>query len=100
MTAYSVLEVTPTDDAWIPGYLAPVAEIISKHGGKYLARTTTHERAEGEGPDVALRVLLEWPSMDAARAFVNDPEYAPHLAARTNGSISHHVIIDGVDDMA
>jgi len=32
MTCYSVLEVTPTDDAWIAGYLEPVAAIIAKHG--------------------------------------------------------------------
>lgn len=25
------------------------------------------------------------------------PEYAPHLKARTAGSISHHFLIEGVD---
>ncbi len=100
MTCYSILEVTPTDDAWIPGYLEPVAAIIDKHGGKYLARTTSHERLEGEGEDPALRVILEWPSAEAAKAFVADPEYAPHLAARHAGSVSHHVIIEGKDDLA
>ncbi|MEM7271672.1 MAG: DUF1330 domain-containing protein [Actinomycetota bacterium] len=100
MTCYSVLEVTPTDDAWIPSYLAPVADIIAKHGGKYLARTASHERVEGEGPEVALRVILEWPDREAAKAFVSDPEYAPFLAARTAGSVSHHVLIDAVDDLA
>ena len=100
MTCYSVLEVTPTDDSWIAGYLEPVAAIIDKHGGKYLARTASHERVEGEGPEVALRVILEWPDRAAAKAFVEDPEYAPHLAARTAGSVSHHVLIDGVDDLA
>lgn len=53
---------------------------------------------EGETP--ALRIILEWPSVDAAKAFLNDPNYAPLLAARHAGSISHHVIIDGVDDLA
>lgn len=100
MTCYSVLEVTPTDDAWIPGYLGPAGEVITKHGGKYLARTTSHERVEGEGEDPALRIILEWPSADAAKAFMSDPDYAPHLAARTAGSVSHHVLIEGQDDMA
>jgi uncharacterized protein (DUF1330 family) len=33
-------------------------------------------------------------------AFMNDPAYAPHLKARQAGSISHHVLIDGIDDFA
>ena len=44
--------------------------------------------------------MIEWPSMDAARAFMRDPEYAPHLRARAAGSVSHHVLIDGVDEFA
>ncbi len=100
MPSYSVLEVTPTDDAWIPGYLGPAGDIIAGHGGKYLARTATHERLEGAGDEVGLRIILEWPDMDAAKAFMNDPAYAPLLAARHAGSISHHVLIDGVDDLA
>lgn len=100
MTYYSVLEVTPTDDSWIPAYLGPAGEVIASHGGKYLARTTNHERVEGEGEDPALRVLLEWPSKEAAMAFMSDPKYVPHLEARTAGSVSHHVLISGQDDMA
>jgi len=100
MICYSVLEVTPTDDAWIPGYLGPAAEIIAKHGGKYLARTASHERVEGEGQDPGLRIILEWPSKDAAKAFMSDADYQPLLKARHAGSVSHHILIDGVDDLA
>lgn len=34
MTTCSVLEVAPTSEDWIPGYLEPVGEIIAGHGGK------------------------------------------------------------------
>ncbi len=100
MTAFSIIGVTPTSEDWIPGYLGPVAALVAKHGGKYIARTGSHERLEGEGGDAALRVIIEWPTMEAGRAFMNDPDYAPHLKARTDGSISHHVLIEGKDDLA
>jgi uncharacterized protein (DUF1330 family) len=100
MSHYSVLAVTPTDDAWIPGYIAPVGELVAKHGGFYLARTASHERLEGEGDAVGLQVIIEWPSEAAAKAFMNDPAYAAHLAARTAGSVSHHILIAGKDDLA
>ena len=31
---------------------------------------------------------------------MNDPEYAPHLKARANGSTSHHYLIEAKDDLA
>ena len=100
MGYYSVLEVTPTNDAWIPGYIGPANELVARHGGSYLARTASHERLEGQGEDAALRIIIEWPSKQAARAFMSDPAYVPHLEARTAGSISHHFLIEGKDDLA
>lgn len=31
---------------------------------------------------------------------MNDLAYAPHLEAGTNGSMSHHYLIEGKDDLA
>ena len=95
MTYYSVLAVTPTSKDWIPGYVEPTEALVNKHGGKYLARTASHECLEGEGQDAALRVIIEWPSKEAAEAFMSDPDYAPLLKARTEGSNSHHFLIEG-----
>lgn len=74
--------------------------MVAKHGGKYVARTASHEQVEGEKLDAALRVIIVWPSKEAAMAFMNDPEYAPHLKARTEGSVSNHYLIEAVDDFA
>jgi uncharacterized protein (DUF1330 family) len=99
MTYYSVLDVTPTNDAWIPAYVPTATQLVAKHGGRYLSRTATHETVEGSSDPVALRVIVEWPSKDAAMAFMNDPDYAPHLKARTEGSQSNHFLMAGKDDM-
>jgi len=99
MSFYSVLEVTPTSDDWIPGYLPAANELVAKHGGRYLARTASHENLEGDREAPGLRIILEWPSKEAADAFMNDPDYAPHLHARTKGSVSHHALIEGKDDL-
>ncbi|MBT8223208.1 MAG: DUF1330 domain-containing protein [Eudoraea sp.] len=94
---YSILDVTPTDEAWIRGYLAPASKLVAQHGGKYLARTPNHEQLEGQTDAVALRVIIAWPSKEAALGFMNDPEYAPHLKARTEGSVSNHYLIEAID---
>ena len=59
-----------------------------------------HERLEGKGEALALRIIIEWPSRQAALDFMNDPEYVPHLNARTAGSISNHYLIEGNDQLA
>ncbi|MBG05901.1 MAG: hypothetical protein CMM59_17705 [Rhodospirillaceae bacterium] len=100
MTCYSVLAVTPISNEWVPAYIGPANKLVAKYGGTYLARTATHERLEGDGEEAALRIIIEWPSETAAKAFMNDPEYVPHLEARTAGSISHHFLIAGKDDLS
>ena len=100
MSYYSVLAVTPTADDWIPDYLAPANKLVAQYGGKYLARTASHQQLEDEQEEAALRIVIEWPSKEAALGFMNDPEYVPHLQARTAGSISFHFLIEGKDDLA
>lgn len=100
MAYYSVLAVTPTSEAWIPDYLPTANALVAKHGGRYLARTANHSQVEGVDAPAALRIILEWPTKEAALNFMNDPEYAPHLAARTEGSTSFHFVIEGKDDLA
>lgn len=99
MTYYSVLAVTPTNDDWVEDYVGPTNALVTRHGGKYLARTSNHERLEGAGESVALRVIIEWPSKQAALDFMRDPDYAPHLKARKTGSISHHLLIEGKGEL-
>lgn len=100
MNYFSVLDVTPTSEDWIPDYINPANKLVALHGGKYLARTATHEQIEGDPKSAALRIVIQWPSKQAALDFMNDPEYIPFLKSRTNGSISNHYLIAGQDDLA
>ena len=100
MKHFSVLDVTPKTDEWIPDYLPTANKLVAKHGGKYLARTASHEQVEGDTQQAALRIIIEWPSKESAINFMEDPDYAPHLKARTNGSISHHYLIAAQDDLS
>lgn len=98
MKFYSVLDVTPTAEEWIPGYLPTANRLVANYGGKYLARTANHEQLEGNKQEAALRIIIEWPSKEKAVSFMNDPEYAPHLKARSNGSVSNHYLIEAIDE--
>lgn len=99
MTYYSVIAVTPTSEEWIPEYVGAASELVVQHGGKFLARTSSHKQMEGQDQPAALRIIIEWPTEAAAKGFMADPAYAPHLKARTEGSESSHFLIEARDDV-
>ena len=47
--------------------------------------------------DGTLVALIEFPSKDAARAFANDPDYAPFAQARKAGSVGNFHLLDDTD---
>ena len=97
MAAYLIADVKVTDDKWVPAYAASVHDIVHKHGGKYLARSGNVKTLEGKPLDTTPIALLQFPSVEAAEAFVADPEYAPYAAARQGGSDSRFQLIDDTD---
>ena len=97
MTAYLIADVTVTDDAWVPEYAARVHEIAARHGGCYLSRSGNIDTLEGKPLGSTLVALIEFPSKDAARAFANDPDYAPFAQARKAGSVGNFHLLDDTD---
>lgn len=97
MTVYIIADVEVTDDAWVPEYAQKVHDIVHKHGGKYLSRSGNIEVLEGQPLSNSLIALLEFPDAASAKAFANDPEYAPFGKARQEGSNSRLQLIDDTD---
>ncbi|MEM7172973.1 MAG: DUF1330 domain-containing protein [Pseudomonadota bacterium] len=97
MAVFAIVDVTVTEDSWIPDYAAVVHDIAARHGGKYLSRSANITTLEGDETDTTLIALIQFPSLDAVKAFAADPEYAPHLAARLAGTKSHFRVIDDTD---
>jgi uncharacterized protein (DUF1330 family) len=97
MTAYVIADIKITDDKWVPSYAASVHDLVHKHGGRYLSRSANVKTLEGNPRDTTLIAIIAFPTPAAAQAFVGDPQYAPFVAARRNGSISEFQLIDDTD---
>ena len=95
MPAYVVSEIDVTDAAQYEEYKKLVPATITQHGGRYLTRGGATTTLEGgwEPPRV---VLLEFPTVDAARTWYNSPEYAKARAARAGASVAKIVVVDGI----
>lgn len=97
MTVYILADIKVTDDKWVGAYATSVHDLVHKHGGKYLSRSGNVKTLEGNPLDTSLIAIMEFPSAAAAEAFVIDPAYAPHAAARRQGSESRFHLIDDTD---
>jgi uncharacterized protein (DUF1330 family) len=97
MPVYLIADVKVTDNTWVPSYAASVHAIVHKHGGKYLARSGNVQTLEGKPNDATMMALIEFPSVDAAKAFASDSAYAPFATARQRGSESRLRLIDNTD---
>lgn len=97
MAVYMIADIKVTDGAWVPAYAGSVHNIVHKHGGKYLSRSGNVKTLEGHPLDTTLIALLEFPSAEAVNAFLTDPVYASHAAARQHGSESRFQLIDDTD---
>jgi uncharacterized protein (DUF1330 family) len=96
MPAFAIGLYNIRDVSWRPAYRAVVDKLVAKHGGRYVARTTCPwEVLEGPAPDITNITMIEFPSMEHARAWYNDPEYAPMKRLRQDGSRLNLLLVEG-----
>ena len=96
MVTYVVGEVMVTDDAFAEEYRPKVRELIEKHGGKFISGAT-FEKLEGTRAPPDWFVIIEFTTSESARAWYNDPDYAPLIKLRDTGSRSEIVLIEGLE---
>lgn len=95
MAAYLIARIEVTDPHRYEEYKALAPPAIEAHGGKYLVRGGPHETVEGETEQRRV-VVLEFPDVDAARAFYHSPEYTAARAVRDGAAEGQFVIVEGV----
>lgn len=97
MSHYLIAQLKMKDDSWVPEYAAHVHDIVHRHRGKYLTRTANITPIEGGKPDIDMVALVEFPTMEALQAFVDDPAYARFAKARQAGTKSVFFALDATD---
>jgi uncharacterized protein (DUF1330 family) len=95
MPAYVIAAVT---DAWDQEKLVEYREgntkVVAEHGGRFVARGGAQELLEGDW-DPKRIVIIEFPDMDAARAWYESDAYAPLRELRRSASVTHIVAVEG-----
>ena len=95
MPAYVIAEVDITNPEGYKAYTAQVPATITLYGGRFLARGGPTQVLEGDWPQVR-RVIIEFPTLEAAKQWWDSPEYAGPKAMRRANSKGRLLLLEGV----
>jgi uncharacterized protein (DUF1330 family) len=95
MTAYVISEIEHRDPVLFERYRALAPATIAKHGGRYLVRGGASEVIEG-GPPAKMIVVLEFPSMAAARGWYDSADYAEARAISKSALRRRLIFVEGI----
>ena len=95
MAAYVLVQVDVKDPVRYEDYKVMVPPSIAKYGGRFLVRGGKTHTMEGAWSPRRL-VVVEFPSVEQAKAWWASPEYAEAKALRQATSDSQLLIAEGV----
>jgi uncharacterized protein (DUF1330 family) len=91
---YVIAEIEVTNPEPYKDYVAAATQIVAAHGGTYLVRGGQSAAQEGAAPKGRL-VVIEFPSLAAAEAFANSPEYLEAAKLRQANAVSRVILVEG-----
>ncbi|HKK53399.1 MAG TPA: DUF1330 domain-containing protein [Myxococcota bacterium] len=93
MKAYVIVDITITEREGFTTYVGQITDLIVRHGGRYLVRGPNPEVIlAGSVPVPELLVVVEFPSMENARAFI-DARQELGLADLFAGSTDSRILL-------
>ena len=79
-------------------YVGKITDLISKHGGRYLVQGAEPELVSGNSEIPGHVVVLEFPSKDSARAFLEERSELGLADLFLRATNSRVLLADGVED--
>jgi uncharacterized protein (DUF1330 family) len=95
MPAYVINDMEITDPQRFEEYKRLSPSTVAAYGGRFLARGGEVTSLEG-GWQPRRLVMLEFPSVEQAQAWLHSPEYAPARRLRQLSANSRMVVIEGM----
>ena len=95
MSAYIIVEIEVTDPVGYEEYKKLAGATVEQYGGKYIVRGGKTEVLEGNWKPKRI-VILEFPTVDRAKEWLNCEEYREPRKMRHRTAKSNMLVIEGV----
>jgi len=96
MSAYIIVDVKVHDAKLYEEYKGQVQPTLDRYNGRFLVRGGDPELMEGDWQPSRL-VVLEFPSVEDARAWWSSEEYAEPKELRQRAAVTRMVLVKGVE---
>ncbi|HEY7904567.1 MAG: DUF1330 domain-containing protein [Burkholderiales bacterium] len=94
MAAYILVDCKVTDPVKYEDYKRLAQACVQSHGGKYLVRGAKAEVLEGSWTPNRV-VVLEFPTLEQARAFHHSADYVAARALREGAAQMNMIVVGG-----
>jgi uncharacterized protein (DUF1330 family) len=95
MPAYLIARVEITEWARYREYMKATPAAIAAFGGKFIVRGGEITTLEGV-PETRRLVIIEFPSLEQAKAFYSSPEYTRAKGLREGAAVGQFILVPGV----
>ena len=95
MTAFVILDIEVTDPVGYEDYKKLAVPSLEPYGGKYVARGGKVENLEGDWSPTRI-VVIQFESVERAKAWINSPEYSEARALRHKYAVSKAIVVEGL----
>lgn len=95
MTAFVILDIEVTEPVGYEDYKKLAAPSLEPYGGRYVARGGKVENLEGDWTPTRI-VVIQFDSVERAKAWINSSEYSEARALRHKYAISKSIVVEGL----
>jgi uncharacterized protein (DUF1330 family) len=96
MPAYVINDMEVTDPDAFADYAKLSPSTVAQYGGRFLVRGGAIELVEGDRTPKRL-VVIEFGTVERARAWLASPEYAPARRLRQGAAKSNLIVVEGYE---
>lgn len=96
MVAYLMVRADVRDKEAYGEYAKRSPDVVAAFGGRYLARGGQTVTLEGTAEETRRCVIIEFPSLEQAKAFYTSPDYQSARAFRKDAGQAEFIVVEGV----
>ncbi|MDE2429570.1 MAG: DUF1330 domain-containing protein [Burkholderiales bacterium] len=95
MAAYAIGSLNVHNTAWQQEYVRQMPALLAKYGGKPLCKAYP-EVLEGNSLLPGFAIIVEFPTIEHARGWNDDPAHGPLRELRSSGAHFNLIVVDGM----